>query len=66
MAGKTKMGQFLKSKGSNQNEAAEVIGKSAITFSMKANGVSQFKQDEIKALIERYAMTTDEIMEVFF
>ena len=65
MAGQTRIGQFLKSKGSNQCEAAKVIGKSAATFSMKANGYSQFKQDEIKALAKHYEMTPEEVMETF-
>jgi hypothetical protein len=66
MAGQTKMGQFLKSRGSNQNEAAEAIGVSTTSFSGKSNGKRPFKQWEIKKLAERYNMTAQELYDVFF
>lgn len=62
MAGKSKIGQFLKSRGSNQKEAAAVLGMHHSTFSIKANG---FTDDEIAKLAEHYKMTDWEISEVF-
>lgn len=65
MAGQTKIGRFLKSRGSSQNEAAKVIGVSVTTFSSKANGLTQFKQNEMKRLAEHYGMDAVEIKNVF-
>lgn len=65
MAGKTKVAKFLKSRGSSQNEAAKVIGKSMTAFSLKANGRSQFTVGEIRELADYYDMTSEEIIEVF-
>lgn len=65
MAGKTRIGQFLKSKGSTQGEAAELLGISRTSFSSKANGTFDFKASEIKKLAERYGMTACEIKDVF-
>lgn len=62
MAGKTRVGQFLKSKGSSQKEAAELLGISTSTFSQKANG---FNESEICKMAEHYGMTDDEIAKVF-
>lgn len=63
MAGKTKIGQFLKSRGSNQMEAASVIGITPSMFSLKANG---FNQREIDKLAKHYSMDEVEIKNVFF
>lgn len=62
----TKIGSFLKSKGSSQNEAAELLGISVQSFSHKANGKRSFKQHEIKNLITHYNMSKDDIWNVFF
>lgn len=62
MAGKTKIGQFLKSRKSSQIEAAEVLGITQSTFSLKARG---WTDDEKAKLAEHYSMTGDEIREVF-
>lgn len=63
MAGKSKIGQFLKSRGSNQKEAAEAIGITSSTFSLKANG---FSKREIEKLAKRYDMDDAEIKNVFY
>lgn len=62
MAGKTKISQYLKSKGSNQNEAAKVIGVTPSTFSIKATG---FTEEEKDKLAEYYGMTTRERKRLF-
>lgn len=62
MAGKTKISQFLKTKGSNQGEAAQVIGVSESVFSIKAKG---FTDEEKGKLAAHYGMTDDEMSEVF-
>ena len=51
---KTKIGAFLKTRKSNQNEAAKLLGISVTAFSMKATGRNQFKQNEIKKLADEY------------
>lgn len=63
MAGKSKIAQFLKSRGSNQKEAAQVIGVTASTFSLKANG---FTGREIDKLARHYKMNDIEIKNVFY
>ena len=63
---KTRIGDFLKSRGSSQNEAAEVLGISVASMSMKANGTTNFKLSELRKLKERYGMTGEEVIDVFF
>lgn len=62
MAGKTRISQFLKSKGSNQNEAAQVIGVSPSVFSIKAKGFTDEEKDKLAA---HYGMTKRERKKVF-
>lgn len=62
----TKVGAFLKSKGSTQNEAAELLGISVQSFSGKVNNKQPFKLHEIKNLIQHYNMTKEDIWDVFF
>lgn len=66
MAGQTAIAKFLKSKGSTQNEAAELLGISIQSFSNKALGKFPFKQYEIKNLIQHYNMNASEVYDVFF
>lgn len=56
-----KMRRFLKEKESTQKEAAEAIGISAGTFSIKANG---FTEGEVAKLAYYYGVTKDEIEEL--
>lgn len=63
MAGKSSIGQFLKEKGSNQREAAAVVGISQSAFSLKANG---FSKREIDKLARHYNMNDIEIKNVFY
>lgn len=62
----TKIGSFLKSKGSTQNEAAGLLGISVQSFSNKVNRKQPFKQHEIKNLIQHYDMSKDDLWELFF
>lgn len=62
----TKLGMFLKGRGSTQNEAAAVLGISVTSMSGKAQGKTPFKQGEIKKLADHYKMTDGELREVFF
>lgn len=61
MAGKTRIGQFLKAKGSSQNEAAKLLGISPCAFSLKANG---FSEEEVGKLAKHYKMTEEEVEDV--
>lgn len=63
---KTKMGRFLKSRGSTQNEAARIVGISKTAMSFKVRGYSDFKAEEIKKLADYYDMTNEEIASIFF
>lgn len=62
----TKIGRFLKSRGSSQLEAAEALGISSAAMSMKAKGKTSFKLDELRKLKEHYHMTGQEVLDVFF
>lgn len=62
----TRLRDFLRSRGSTQNEAAEILGISKTSLSGKAKGHVPFKQGEMKTLAEHYKMTDDELREVFF
>ena len=66
MAGKTKFGRFLGSRGSNQTEAAGLLGISVTAMSMKARGETNFKLDELRKLKAHYNMTGQEVLDVFF
>lgn len=44
---------------------AEYLGITRQTLTQKIEGKSQFKQDEIKAIIKRYKLTPDEAHEIF-
>lgn len=61
----TRLKEFLKGRGSTQDEAAAVLGISKTALSNKATGKSPFKQSEIKKMVEVYEMTDEEIREVF-
>lgn len=65
MAGKTKIGRFLHSKGITQAQAAAYLGITETAFSNKAQGVTQFKQGEIAMLAKLCRMADAEIREVF-
>lgn len=66
MAGRTRIGQFLKTRKSTQKDAAQELGVTVATFSNKANGYTEFKQSEIKKLADMYDMSNAEIRNVFF
>lgn len=64
--GRTKVAEFLKSRGSNQTEAATVIGITPQSLSLKANGRMGFWVSEVMAMAKHYHMTDEEIKYVFF
>lgn len=61
----TKLKDFLRKRGSTQNEAAGVLGISAAALSAKAQGKSPYKSGEMRKLAEHYQMTDAEVREVF-
>lgn len=52
--------------GDTQKEVADALGISVQTVSDKVNGYTDFKQGEIKILIERYNLTPEQVDEIFF
>ncbi len=52
--------------GDTQSDLAEVIGISVATFNYKLNGKSEFTQSEIQKIRERYNLTDEEVVEIFF
>ena len=58
----------MKLHGDRQSDLADAIGISLQTFNKKLNGNDSagFTQSEIKKIIERYNLTADEVMKIFF
>lgn len=52
--------------GDTQKDVADALGISEQTVSDKVNGSSDFKQSEIKILIDRYNLTPAQVNEIFF
>ena len=56
----------MKGFGDTQQDLAKVLGITNSTMSWKMRGRSDFTQSEIKAIIERYDLTGDEVKYMFF
>lgn len=52
--------------GDTQKKIAELLDLSEQTVSDKVNGLSDFKQSEIKLLIDRYSLSPDQVDDIFF
>ena len=52
--------------GNTQKEVAEILGIAEQTLSAKVNGETDFKHSEIKALIDRYGLTPEQVDAIFF
>lgn len=52
--------------GDTQRTVADALNVSDQTISDKINGLSDFKQSEIKTLIDRWELTPDQVDEIFF
>lgn len=52
--------------GDTQKTIADVLGISEQTVGDKVNGISDFKQSEIKVLIDRWKLTPEKVNEIFF
>lgn len=52
--------------GDTQGELARMLGVTESTLSWKINGRSEFRQSEIKAIVDRYGLTGEEIKSMFF
>ena len=52
--------------GDTQKDIAAALKISEQTVGEKLNGVSDFKQSEIKIIIDRYNLTPVEVDEIFF
>ena len=49
----------------NNESLAEALGITPNAFSLKLNGNQEFKQGEIKIIMQRYALTPEEVVEIF-
>ena len=56
----------MKGFGDTKQDLAKVLGITNSTMSWKMRGRSEFTQSEIKAIIERYDLTGDEVKYMFF
>lgn len=52
--------------GDTQKDVADALNISEQTVGDKVNGYSDFKQSEIKILIQRYNLTPAQVDEIFF
>lgn len=52
--------------GDTQKDVADALSITEQTVSDKINGLSDFKQTEIKTLIERWQLTPGQLNEIFF
>lgn len=52
--------------GDTQKSIADALTVSEQTIGDKINGISEFKQSEIKILIDRWNLTPAEVDEIFF
>ena len=52
--------------GDTQKTVADALGVSDQTIGDKVNGISDFKQSEIKILIDRWNLSPAQVDEIFF
>lgn len=52
--------------GDTQKTVADALNVSEQTVGDKVNGISDFKQSEIKVLIDRWNLTPSQVDEIFF
>lgn len=52
--------------GDTQRTVADALNVSEQTVGDKLNGISDFKQSEIKVLIDRWELTPAQVDEIFF
>lgn len=63
---KERLREVLDRYGHNQNDLAELLGKSYQSVSIKMNGKNDFTQTEIFKIIHHYGLTPDEVFYIFF
>lgn len=61
---KNAVGRWLKAHGIRQADAAQKMGISSTSFTLKATGRSEFKESELRVL-KGLGMTVEEIDELF-
>lgn len=59
------LNQVMREYGDTQREVAKLLGITESTMSLKVNGKAEFKASEIAVLSERYALTPEEVSQVF-
>lgn len=52
--------------GETATELANAMGIHETTLSAKINGSAEFKQSEINFIVERYGLSSDDTMAIFF
>lgn len=63
---KKELRAYMARHGDTCQSLAEALGLSTSTFSDKINGHSCFRQTEIQIIIDRYELTAEEVMRIFF
>ena len=52
--------------GDTMQDLADALGIFPTTLSRKVNGKDEFKLREIRQIIERYSLTPEDVMRIFF
>lgn len=60
------LSETIREFGDTQNELAQMLGVTNSTLSWKIHGKAEFRQSEIKAIVDRYDLTGEEIKSMFF
>lgn len=63
---KNKLRVILEQFGHNQNDLAELLGITYQSVSIKLNRKKDFTQTEIFKIIQCYALTPEQVMDIFF
>ena len=63
---KNKLKSCIVREGYTAEVVAEKVGLSNTAFSRKVNGRSEFRLNEIQALIKTLCLDNDEVVEIFF
>lgn len=66
MINKTRFRVMLRNHKSHQGEAAVVCDMSRATMSSKVSGTSEFKRNEIVAMVKFYNLSPRELLDIFF
>lgn len=63
---KEKIKKLLKDNYESQEDLALLLGITYQSVSIKINGHKDFRQSEIKAMMQHYRLTPEQVVDIFF